>query len=41
VASGLPKFTTLEEAGFVMHPGSEIPIQSLPDLSNDNIRVEI
>jgi ribosomal protein S12 methylthiotransferase accessory factor len=41
VASGLPKFTTLEEAGFVMHPGSEIPIQSLPDLSNDNIRVEV
>jgi ribosomal protein S12 methylthiotransferase accessory factor len=41
VASGLPKFTTLEEAGFVMHPGSEVPIQSLPDLSNDNIRVEV
>jgi ribosomal protein S12 methylthiotransferase accessory factor len=41
VASGLPKFTTLEEAGFVMRPGSEIPIQSLPDLSNDNIRVEV
>jgi ribosomal protein S12 methylthiotransferase accessory factor len=41
VASGLPKFTTLEEAGFVMHPGSEVPIQTLPDLSNDNIRVEV
>ncbi len=41
VASGLPKFTTLEEADFVMHPGSQIPIQSLPDLSNDNIRVEV
>jgi ribosomal protein S12 methylthiotransferase accessory factor len=41
VASGLPKFTTLEEAGFVMHPESEVPIQSLPDLSNDNIRVEV
>jgi ribosomal protein S12 methylthiotransferase accessory factor len=31
----------LEEAGFVIHPGSEVPIQSLPDLSNDNIRVEV
>jgi ribosomal protein S12 methylthiotransferase accessory factor len=41
VASGLPKFTTLEEARFVTHPGSEIPIQSLPNLSNDNIRVEV
>jgi ribosomal protein S12 methylthiotransferase accessory factor len=41
VASGLPKFTTLEEADYVMHPGIEVPIQSLPDLSNDNIRVEV
>lgn len=41
VASGLPKFTTLEEAGFVMQPEGEVPIQSLPDLSNDNIRVEV
>jgi len=41
VASGLPKFNTLEEAGFVMHPGTEVPIQALPDLSNDNIRVEV
>ena len=41
VASGLPKFTTLEEADYVMHPGIETPIQSLPDLSNDNIRVEV
>jgi len=41
VASGLPKFTTLEEAAFVMHTGREVPIQSLPDLSNDNIRVEV
>jgi ribosomal protein S12 methylthiotransferase accessory factor len=40
-ASGLPKFSTLEDAGFVMNPGRAVPIQSLPDLSNDNIRVEI
>jgi ribosomal protein S12 methylthiotransferase accessory factor len=41
VASGLPKFTTLEEADYVMHPEIEVPIQSLPDLSNENIRVEV
>jgi len=41
VASGLPKFTALEQAGFVMDPGSQVPIQSLPNLSNDNIRVEV
>ena len=41
VASGLPKFTTLEDAEFVLRPGNEVPIQSLPDLSNDNIRVEV
>jgi ribosomal protein S12 methylthiotransferase accessory factor len=41
VASGLPKFAALEDAGFVTHPGREVSIQSLPDLSNDNIRVEV
>jgi ribosomal protein S12 methylthiotransferase accessory factor len=41
VASGLPKFMTLKAADYVMHPGIESPFQSLPDLSNDNIRVEV
>ena len=41
VASGLPKFTTLEEARFVLEPGERVPIGSLPDLSNDNIRIEV
>ncbi|MBW2616122.1 MAG: YcaO-like family protein, partial [Deltaproteobacteria bacterium] len=40
VASGLPKFKELTEAGFVMNPGKEVRISGLPDLSNDNIRVE-
>ena len=40
VASGLPKFSDLTEAGFVMNPGKEVGIFNLPDLSNDNIRVE-
>ena len=41
VASGLPKFKHLEEAGFITHPEKKIDITSLPDLSNDNIKVEI
>jgi ribosomal protein S12 methylthiotransferase accessory factor len=41
VASGLPKFRTVEEADFVIHPPSEIDITELPDLSHDNIRVEV
>ena len=41
VASGLPKFTNLEEARFVMQPDSEISIHQLPDLSDDNIKVEV
>jgi ribosomal protein S12 methylthiotransferase accessory factor len=41
VASGLPKFKTLEEADFVMQSAGEIDITEMPDLSNDNIKVEI
>jgi ribosomal protein S12 methylthiotransferase accessory factor len=41
VASGLPKFKDLSDADFVMHPDKTIRISSLPDLSNDNIRVEV
>ncbi len=41
VASGLPKFKDLEEARFVMETDGEIPITGLPDLSHDNIRVEV
>ena len=42
VASGLPKFTSLEEADYVINPGAEtVEINSLPDLSSDNIRVEV
>lgn len=40
VASGLPKFKSLEEADFVMHSDRQIDITQLPDLSNDNIKVE-
>ena len=41
VASGLPKFKELTEADFVMNPGKEVGIFNLPDLSNDNIKVEV
>lgn len=41
VASGLPKFKDLDEADFVIHPENEIDITRLPDLSHDNIKVEV
>ena len=41
VASGLPKFTDLSQADFVLYPDSRVNIASLPDISNDNIRVEV
>jgi ribosomal protein S12 methylthiotransferase accessory factor len=41
VASGLPKFKTLEAADYVTDPGHEVNLASLPDLSHANIRIEI
>jgi len=41
VASGLPKFNTLEEARFILQPSEAIDISLLPDISNDNIKVEV
>ena len=41
VASGLPKFTTLEEAGYVTSPGKRVDIHALPDLSDNNIKKEV
>jgi ribosomal protein S12 methylthiotransferase accessory factor len=41
VASGLPKFSSLEEAQFVLRPSKKIDITLLPDISNDNIKVEV
>jgi ribosomal protein S12 methylthiotransferase accessory factor len=40
VASGLPKFRDLSEADFIVDSKGEVPISSLPDISDDNIRVE-
>lgn len=41
VASGLPKFTKIEDADFITRPGKEIDINTLPDISNENIKVEV
>ncbi|MBW1896464.1 MAG: YcaO-like family protein [Deltaproteobacteria bacterium] len=41
VASGLPKFQALEEAQFVLRPDGEKNITDLPDLADDNIKVEV
>jgi ribosomal protein S12 methylthiotransferase accessory factor len=41
VASGLPKFTKIEDADFIINPGVKIDIKSLPQLSNENIKVEV
>ena len=41
VASGLPKFAQIEDAGFIINPDKKIDIKALPDLSNDNIKVEV
>jgi ribosomal protein S12 methylthiotransferase accessory factor len=37
----LPKYATLEEAAYLMAPGDAVPISSLPNLDDNNLRVEI
>ncbi len=41
VASGLPKFTRIEDAEFIINPGEKIDIKTLPELSNENIKIEV
>lgn len=41
IASGLPKFSTLEQANFVTQPQQTVKISDLPDLSDNNIKVEV
>jgi ribosomal protein S12 methylthiotransferase accessory factor len=41
VASGLPKLEDLAEAGYIMHPPGKVALDELPDLSSNNIRVEV
>ena len=41
VASGLPKFRDLESARFITHPPKQVSIDSLPDISDTNIKTEV
>ncbi len=41
VASGLPKFTSIEDAQWITHPETRVNMADLPDLSHDNIRIEV
>ncbi len=41
VASGLPKFADIKEAAFITNPKKIISMKELPDLSDNNIRVEV
>jgi len=41
VASGLPKFKNLEEAAYVLKTETVIDIKQMPNLSDDNMRIEI
>jgi len=41
VASGLPKFTRLGQADFITDPPETVAITALPDISDDNIRIEV
>lgn len=41
VASGLPKPLSMEEVEHLTNPGKTIAIEQLPDLTDDNIKVEV
>ncbi|MFC1884450.1 YcaO-like family protein [Thermodesulfobacteriota bacterium] len=41
VASGLPKFKNLEDAGFIIDSHKKTNISSLPNISSDNFKIEI
>jgi ribosomal protein S12 methylthiotransferase accessory factor len=40
VASGLPKFTRIEDARRITHSEKMLSLKDLPDLSNNNMRIE-
>ncbi|MBC2713871.1 MAG: tetratricopeptide repeat protein [Desulfobacteraceae bacterium] len=41
VASGLPKYNSIEQARYITHPNKRLDITELPDISNQNIKVEV
>jgi ribosomal protein S12 methylthiotransferase accessory factor len=40
-ASGLPKFHNLESARYITHPGQTIQLPTLPELGDNNIKIEV
>ncbi len=41
VASGLPKPLSMEEVDYLTNPGTEVDLNQMPDLSDDNIKTEV
>jgi len=41
VASGLPKFTAVSQADYILNPLKEVDISTLPNISNNNIKIEV
>jgi len=41
VASGLPKYNAIDKARYITHPDKQLNISELPDISNQNIKVEV
>jgi ribosomal protein S12 methylthiotransferase accessory factor len=41
VASGLPKFRSLEAAQYILDPGSAVDLKDLPEIGDNNIKVEV
>jgi len=41
VASGLPKYTAIEQARYITHPEKRLNISELPNISNRNIKIEV
>ena len=41
VASGLPKFKSIQQADFLINPSFSTSLGSLPDISDSNIKVEV
>jgi ribosomal protein S12 methylthiotransferase accessory factor len=40
-ASGLPKFRELKAARFITHPGRKVFLEALPEIGDNNIKVEV
>lgn len=41
VASGLPKFQSLEHAGYITHPESKTSLEALPEIGDADIKIEV